>query len=69
MTIFLCKNSLYGIMTGVYDAYASKLGYDNVKLQIETEMDRELFAEYVEVEPDSEKAEKHREKGSASSDP
>ena len=45
-------------MTGVYDAYASKLGYDNVKLQIETEMDRELFAEYVEVEPDSEKAEK-----------
>jgi probable DNA metabolism protein len=45
-------------MTGVYDAYASKLGYDNVKLQMETEMDRELFAEYVEVEPDSEKAEK-----------
>ena len=58
MTIFLCENSLYGIMTGVYDAYASKLRYDNVKLQMETEMDRELFAEYVEVEPDGEKAEK-----------
>ena len=42
----------------MYDAYASRLGYENVKLQMEYEMDRELFAEYVEVEPDSEKAEK-----------
>ena len=45
-------------MTGVYDAYASKLGFDNVKLQIEADGQRELFAEYVEVEPSSEKAEK-----------
>ena len=45
-------------MTGVYDAYASRLGYENVKLQMEEEMDRELFAEYVEVEPDSEKSER-----------
>lgn len=58
MTIFLCRNSLYGIMTAVYDAYASRLGYENVKLQMESEMDRELFSEYIEVEPDDEKAEK-----------
>ena len=58
MTIFLCENSLYGIMTGVYDAYASRLGYDNIKLQTEDEMNRELFAEYVEVKTDPEKAEK-----------
>ena len=45
-------------MTGVYDAYASKLGYENVKLQMNYEMDRELFAEYKEVVPDGEKAEK-----------
>ena len=45
-------------MTGVYDAYASRLGYENVKLQMEEEIDRELFAEYVEVEPDTEKSEK-----------
>ena len=45
-------------MTGVYDAYASRLGYENVKLQMEEEMDRELFAEYVEVEPDVEKSAK-----------
>ena len=42
----------------MYDAYASRLGYENVKLQMEYEMDRELFSEYVEVEPDAEKAEK-----------
>ena len=58
MTIFLCENSLEGIMTGVYDAYASKLGYENVKLQMNYVMDRELFAEYEEVVPDAEKAEK-----------
>lgn len=45
-------------MTAVYDAYASRLGFENVKLQMEEEMDRELFSEYVEVVPDSEKAEK-----------
>lgn len=45
-------------MTGVYDAYASKLGYENVKLQMIDEMDRELFAEYVEVETDGEKSAK-----------
>ena len=45
-------------MSGVYEAYASRLGFENVKLQMETEMDRELFADYVEVIPESEKAEK-----------
>ena len=45
-------------MTGVYDAYASKLGYENVKLQMEEEIDRELFAEYVDVVPDTEKSAK-----------
>lgn len=45
-------------MTGVYDAYASKLGYENVKLVTDDVMDRELFAEYVEVPADSEKSAK-----------
>lgn len=45
-------------MTGVYDAYASKLGYENVKLQMADEMDQELFAEYVEVKTDAEKTAK-----------
>lgn len=43
-------------MTAVYDAYAGKLGQENVKLQIENKEELELFAEYVEVRTDSEKA-------------
>lgn len=58
MTIYLCENSLEGIMTGVYDAYAGKPGHENVKLQLAEEMEQELFAEYVEVQADGEKAEK-----------
>ena len=42
----------------MYDAYASRQKFENIKLQMESEMDRELFSEYVEVEPDGEKAEK-----------
>ncbi len=45
-------------MSGVYDAYASRLGFGNVKLQMEEEMDRELFAEYVEVLPNLDKSKK-----------
>lgn len=43
----------------MYDAYAGKPGYENLKLQIEeAEMEQELFADYVTVEPDTEKASK-----------
>lgn len=45
-------------MSGVYDAYASRLGFSNVKLQIWDEQDMELFADYREVETDSEKSAK-----------
>lgn len=45
-------------MSGVYDAYAGRLGFQNVKLQINENTDRELFADYREVEEDSEKSEK-----------
>lgn len=58
MTIYLCSNSLEGILSGVYEAYAGKLGYENVKLQINEETQRELFADYVLVGTDAEKAAK-----------
>lgn len=45
-------------MSGVYDAYASRLGFQNVKLQINENTERELFADYREAEEDSEKAKK-----------
>ena len=34
MTIFLCDDTMEGIFTAVYDAWASRLGHANVKLQV-----------------------------------
>lgn len=42
----------------MYDAYAGKLGYENIKLQIADGTDLELFADYIEVNPDAEKSAK-----------
>ena len=57
-TIFLCEDSADGIFTGVYDAWASRLGHENVKLALKEDMNYELFACYREVETNPEKAEK-----------
>ena len=57
-TIFLCEDSTDGIFTGVYDAWASRLGHDNVKLALSDNVNFELFARYQEVKADGEKAEK-----------
>ncbi|WP_343249930.1 TIGR03915 family putative DNA repair protein [Diplocloster hominis] len=56
--IFVCEDSLDGIFTGIYDAWDSRYGHGNVKLIIESEETMELFARYVEVVTDGEKAEK-----------
>ena len=58
MIIFQCEDSVDGIFTGVYDAWASRLGHENVGLRIQSQMNYELFAQYRCVETDSEKAEK-----------
>lgn len=58
MTIFQCEDSVDGIFTAVYDAWASKLGHPNVSLRIETKMNLELFVDYKIVVTDHEKAEK-----------
>lgn len=58
MKVFLCQDSIEGILSGVYDAWASKEGHDNVKLALRGAGDMELFAEYVAVPADYEKAEK-----------
>lgn len=60
ITIFLCENSPEGILTAVYDAWASRRGHSHVKLKLNQEDSLELFADYVTVEPDMEKAEKVR---------
>ena len=34
MTVYTCKDSFEGILTGVYDAWMSRKGHDNVRLEL-----------------------------------
>lgn len=56
--ILVCENSLEGVFTAVYEAYAWKLNRSKVYLQIDEEENLRLFAEYRKVEPDREKSAK-----------
>lgn len=46
-----------GIFTGIYDAWASRYGHDNNRIQVGGPDDMELFCEYITVEADTQKAE------------
>lgn len=54
----LCEDSLEGIFTGIYEAYALKKPHDGISLQIMGEGDMLLFTTYRTVAPDSTKTEK-----------
>ena len=54
--VFQCEDTLTGILTGVYDAWASRLGHEHVRLRSGEYEDLELFCEYTEVAPDLTKA-------------
>lgn len=56
-TVFCCEDSIEGILTGVYDAYASRLGHENCKLSID-ETEYELFCSYRKVIPSADKTAK-----------
>ncbi len=59
VTVFLCGPEPEDIFTAVYDAWASRLGHDNVRLEIDSEEQQMgLFCQYRRVERDLEKAEK-----------
>ncbi len=58
MYIFICEDSLEGILTGVYDACASGLGHRNIHLVSCEPENYELFCEYITVSPSEEKAKK-----------
>ncbi|MDF2589735.1 MAG: hypothetical protein K0S41_3576 [Anaerocolumna sp.] len=57
--IFVCEDSIEGIFTAIYDAWSSKNGHDNNKIEINTYGSEynnlELFSEYINVLPDNEK--------------
>ncbi|WP_394527004.1 TIGR03915 family putative DNA repair protein [Lacrimispora sp. JR3] len=58
-TVYLCENSVEGILSGVYTAWTSKKGHNNVKLQVaEEEGTMELFCQYEEVPVSLENAQK-----------
>lgn len=58
MYIFLCEDSIDGIFTGVYDAWASRYGHGNIALTTCPPDNYTLFSEYITVETDYEKSEK-----------
>lgn len=58
MYIFLCEDSVDGIFTGVYDAWASHYGHRNISLTTHTPDNYTLFDEYISVTPDTEKSHK-----------
>ena len=56
--VFCCEDSVDGIFTAVYDAWASNLGLRNVTVQAGENQNFQLFAQYYPVETDHEKAAK-----------
>ena len=55
-TVFTCLPDLTSILSLVYDAWDSHLGYRNIRLMLEPYGNLELFCEYRHVEPDEKKA-------------
>ena len=59
--IYQCEDSVEGILTGIYDAWASVHSHEENCIEVRGagwEMPL-LFAEYTEVVPDAEKSEKY----------
>jgi len=57
MTVFVCGGEPEDIWCAIYDAWMSRLGHKNVRIEPEGQ-DRELFCEYRGVETTGEKASK-----------
>ncbi|MDD6212150.1 MAG: TIGR03915 family putative DNA repair protein [Clostridiales bacterium] len=57
-TVFCCQDNMDSIFTGIYDAWASRLGHSHVRLQLAAHYNYELFTKTVEVQPNPEKTEK-----------
>ena len=58
MYIFICEDSIDGIFSGVYDAWASRYGHTNISLTTKFPDNYSLFCEYITVETDYEKSAK-----------
>lgn len=58
MTVFLCESGLYGILSGVYRVYESRLCLENCRLELQLEYEPKLFSDYREAPLNVEQAEK-----------
>ena len=58
--IFICEDSQEGVFTGIYDAYALKCDHDSTYIQVGEDGNLRLFAEYRNIIPDMQKADKVR---------
>lgn len=60
--VYQCSNTIESIFTAIYDAWASKYGHANIRIDIimnnNDDFNFELFTEYISVEEDFNKANK-----------
>ncbi|MCH5250929.1 MAG: TIGR03915 family putative DNA repair protein [Lachnospiraceae bacterium] len=49
----ICEDSIEGIFTGIYDAYALRESHEHLHIQVGEEENLRLFAQYVHIVPDS----------------
>lgn len=54
----ICEDSMEGIFTGIYEAYALREEHERIHIQVGEEENLRLFAVYIEIKPDGEKAAK-----------
>lgn len=58
MKVYTCEASWDAMLTTIYEAWSSGLGYKNIKLLVEPVTQYSLFDEYIHVNPDTDKANK-----------
>lgn len=58
MIVYTCEDTFEAMMTCIYDAWASKEGHQNIRLQTEPLGNYELFCDYRHVDADAEKCQK-----------
>lgn len=48
----ICEDSIEGVFSGIYDAYALREGHEHLHLQVGEEENLRLFAYYLYIQPD-----------------
>ena len=54
----ICEDSIEGIFTGIYDAYALREGHEHIHIQVGEVNNYRLFADYLYIQPDPVKTDK-----------